>query len=97
MSITLLEDQKVWGMIPRGVALSCAYGTGLLTALMSVMAFATQAWILLGGAAIGVVLFLFLPRLSSCLRSLAHASVPSTSEELVLSRLLPDRGSVTVL
>ncbi|WP_255521216.1 hypothetical protein [Frigoribacterium sp. VKM Ac-1396] len=43
MSITLLEDQKVWGMIPREIALLCAYGTGLMTALMTVMAFATQA------------------------------------------------------
>lgn len=76
MSITLLEDQKVWGMIPREIALLCAYGTGLMTALMVVMAFATQAWILLGGAAIGVVVFLFLVRLSSYLRLLAYASVP---------------------
>ena len=76
MSITLLEDQKVWGMIPREIALLCAYGTGLMTALMIVISFATQAWILLGGAAIGVVIFLLLLRLSSYLRLLAYASVP---------------------
>ena len=76
MSITLLEDQKVWGMIPREIALLCANGTGLMTALMTVMAFATHAWILLGGAAVGVVVFLFLLKLFNYLRLLSYASVP---------------------
>jgi hypothetical protein len=76
VSITLLEDQKVWGMIPREIALLCANGTGAMTALMTVMAVATQTWILLGGAAIGIVVFVFLLRLSTYLRLLAYAAVP---------------------
>jgi len=80
MSITLLEDVKVWGLLPREITYLGAQLTGLATAGSGFAGYYFQLWFLLLAAAAGALASIYLLQLTKHLRKLGYSAVPGDDE-----------------
>ncbi|WP_209559762.1 hypothetical protein [Frigoribacterium sp. PvP032] len=72
--VAVLEDQKVWGMIPRELADTAGKVSWLLALGFGIAAIVSGQWWFLAGSALAVVNSLALQALASYLRELAYAN-----------------------
>jgi hypothetical protein len=72
--VAVLEDQKVWGMLPRELADLGAKASWALALGFVAAAIVSSQWWFLAGTALGVANSLGLQQLSSYLRDLAYAN-----------------------
>lgn len=78
MSLTILEDRKVWGLLPRETAYYAAMFTGMTTGLVTFAAIYTGLWFFWIGTATGGFAAFILMKLFWYLRALpyeAHETV----------------------
>ena len=79
--VAVLEDQKVWGMIPRELA-DTAGKVSLLMALgFGIAAIVSGQWWFLAGSVLAVVNSLALQALASYLHELAYANADLLDDE----------------
>ena len=81
MSITLLEDVKVWGLLPREITYLGAQLTGMATAGSGFAGYYFGMWVLLLAAAAGAVATIYLLQLTKHLRKLGYSAVLDNYEE----------------
>lgn len=81
VQITVLEEAKVWGMLPRELAYNSGRVSLLLAAGFVVAAFLAQQWWFLGGTALAAITGAALQALSAYLRDLAYANSDLIEDE----------------
>jgi hypothetical protein len=72
MSLTILEDRKIWGSIPREITYLGATAAGLCTALLVFAAIVTGIWIFWLGVGAGAISGAMLLRVTFYLRALPY-------------------------
>lgn len=72
MSLTVLEDRKVWGSIPREITWFGATAAVLCTGMLIFAAVVTGIWILWLGVAIGAAAACMLFRVTFYLKTLPY-------------------------
>ena len=80
MSITLLEDVKVWGMAPRELAYAAASFAAGPTAVAGFFAVQTGVWFMYLAAGAGALSIAMTFSLSRHLRNLAYSAYESPEE-----------------
>jgi hypothetical protein len=85
MSLTILEDRKVWGSIPREITYGAATVAGLCTGMLVFAAVVTGMWIFWPVAALGAVAGAMLIKVTFYLKALPYeayeASVSSENQD----------------
>ena len=81
MSITLLEDVKIWGMAPRELSYIAASLISGPTAVATFFALHTGAWFLYLAAAMGALSVAMTFSLSRHLRNLAYSAYEAPEDE----------------
>lgn len=79
--VAVLEDQKVWGMIPRELADAAGKVSWLLALGFGIAAIVSGQWWFLAGSVLAVVDSLALQALASYLRELAYANAHLLDDE----------------
>ena len=72
MSLTILEDRKVWGSIPREITYVGAMSAGLCTGLLVFAALVTGIWIFWLGVAFGALTGSMLLKVTFYLKALPY-------------------------
>jgi hypothetical protein len=80
MSLTILEDRKVWGSIPREITYVSAMGAGLSTGLLALAAIVTGMWILWLGVAFSAVTGSMLLKVTFYLKALPYEAYEASVE-----------------
>ena len=75
LQLTVLEDRKIWGMLPRELAALGAQVSGLLGLGFFAAAALSDHWWFVAGTALGVLNAAGLNTLAKYLRELAYANV----------------------
>lgn len=81
VQITVLEEQKVWGMLPRELAYTSGGVSFFLALGFVVAAFLTHQWWFFVGTALAGITGAALEALSSLLRDLAYANSDLVDDE----------------
>lgn len=77
--MNVLEDVKVWGMVPREMAYLCLTPVALLTGMVTFLAFYLSFWWLLVGTASGVAASVLLWKLTLHLKHVAYLEYEESS------------------
>ena len=72
MSLTILEDRKVWGSIPREITYVSAMSAGLCTGLLVFAAIFTGIWIFWLGVVFGALTGCMLLKVTFYLKALPY-------------------------
>jgi hypothetical protein len=80
--VAVLEDRKVWGMVPRELADTAGKVSWLLAPGFGIAAIVSGRWWFLAGSVLAVVNSLALQALASYLHELAYADADLLDDEL---------------
>jgi hypothetical protein len=81
VQVSVLEEGKIWGMLPRELAYASGGVSFLLAAGFAVAAFLTQQWWFFGGTVLAGITGAALQALSVYLRDLAYANSDLIEDE----------------
>ena len=80
MSLTVLEDRKVLGLLPREITACGAQALGLCTGLLTFAALWTGMWFLWLGVGAGAITGALLLRVTYHLRALPYEAYEASAE-----------------
>jgi len=80
MSLTILEDRKVWGSIPREITYAAATIAGLCTGMLVFAWVVTGMWIFWPVAALGAAAVAMLSKVTSYLKALPYEAYEASAD-----------------